>query len=173
MRQTAEEKKDLELDAAKQHKPMVKMVKCAEDDPKCAPEEALDYDEEMTYAFPEVNPGARPLGGRILVQLKRIRATKKGSPIIMPGSYVEAEKYQNMVGKVIAIGPLAFKKRDSMEPWPEGSWCEIGDYLRVPKWGGDRWEVPFHDGLVSFVVMNDHEIIAAITGNPLEMKAYY
>ena len=27
-----------------------------------------------------------------------------------------------------------------MQGWPEGSWCEVGDYIRVPKWGGDRWE---------------------------------
>ena len=82
-----------------------------------------------------------------------------------------------MVAKVIDIGPLAFKKRDTMEPWPEGSWCEVGDYLRVPKWGGDRWEVPVpgeakEEDPALFMVLNDHEIIAKLTGDPLAMKAF-
>jgi hypothetical protein len=61
-----------------------------------------------------------------------------------------------------------------MEPWPEGSWAEVGDYLRVPKWGGDRWDVlvPGTEDQVQFMVLNDHEVIAKITGNPLEVRAF-
>ena len=134
-------------------------------------------DAEMAWAFPSVDPGAKPLGGRILVQLRRAKrkATKAG--IILVSETKETEKWQNMVAKVIEIGPLAFRKRDTMEPWPEGSWCEPGDYIRVPKWGGDRWEVkvPGEDDLEDpalFMILNDHEVIAKVTGNPLEMKAF-
>jgi hypothetical protein len=89
----------------------------------------------------------------------------------------ETEKWQNMVAKVVEIGPLAFKHRDTMLPWPEGSWIEVGDYIRVPKWGGDRWEVPIegadeHEDPALFMVLNDHEVIVKITGNPLAMKAF-
>lgn len=37
-------------------------------------------DAEMAWAFPSVDPGAKPLGGRILVQLRRAKrkATKAG-----------------------------------------------------------------------------------------------
>ena len=61
-----------------------------------------------------------------------------------------------------------------MEPWPEGSWCEVGDYIRVPKWGGDRWEVMVgaDEEKALFMILNDHEIIAKVTGNPLEMRAF-
>jgi len=78
------------------------------------------------------------------------------------------------VAKVIAIGPLAFRKRDSMDPWPEGSWCEIGEFVRVPKWGGDRWEVavPGSDEKALFCIFNDHEIIAKVTMDPLTMQIY-
>jgi hypothetical protein len=81
------------------------------------------------------------------------------------------------VAKVIEIGPLAFKHRDTMQPWPEGSWIEVGDYIRVPKWGGDRWEVPLpnaddHEDPALFMVLNDHEVIAKLTGDPLAMKAF-
>jgi hypothetical protein len=89
----------------------------------------------------------------------------------------ETEKWQNMVGKVLMLGPLAFRKRDSMEPWVEGVWVKEGDFVRVPKWGGDRWEVPMpnaehDDDPVLFMVLNDHELIATVTGNPLAMKAF-
>jgi len=138
-------------------------------------EPELSYDDEIKYAFPSVQPGARPLGARILVQLKRIRKQSAGSKIILVEETTQAEKFNNMVGKVVEIGPLAFRKRDTMEPWPEGAWCNVDDYIRVPKWGGDRWEVPSGDGddKIIFVVLNDHEIIAAINGDPLEMKAVY
>lgn len=96
---------------------------------------------DLRDAFPAVDPGAKPLGARILVQLRRTKKKTTGAGIILVEETREAEKWNNMVAKVIEIGPLAFKKRDTMEPWPEGSWCEVGDYLRVPKWGGDRWEV--------------------------------
>ena len=80
------------------------------------------------------------------------------------------------MAKVIAIGPLAFKKRDTMEDWPEGAWARVGDYIRVPKWGGDRWEVPVADqpdeDPALFMVLNDHEVITRVTGNPLEMRAF-
>jgi co-chaperonin GroES (HSP10) len=132
---------------------------------------------DLREAFPAVDPGAKPLGARVLVQLRRTKKTVTSMGIVLVSETKETEKWQNMVAKVIEIGPLAFKKRDSMEPWPEGSWCEVGDYIRVPKWGGDRWEVPVpgeakEEDPALFMVLNDHEIIAKLTGDPLAMKAF-
>ena len=132
---------------------------------------------EMAWAFPSVEPGAKPLGGRILVQLRRAKKKATSAGIILVEETKETEKWNNMVAKVIAIGPLAFKNRDTMQGWPEGSWCEVGDYIRVPKWGGDRWEVkvPGEDDLEEpalFMILNDHEVIATVTGDPLAMKAF-
>lgn len=132
---------------------------------------------ELAWAFPSVDPGAKPLGGRILVQLRRTKKKATSAGIILVEETKETEKWNNMVAKVIDIGPLAFKHRDTMQPWPEGSWCEVGDYLRVPKWGGDRWEVkvPGDDDLEDpalFMILNDHEVIAKVTGDPLAMKAF-
>ena len=132
---------------------------------------------DVAWAFPSVDPGAKPLGGRILVQLRRSKQKTTSAGIILVEETKETEKWQNMVAKVIEIGPLAFKHRDTMLPWPEGSWIEVGDYIRVPKWGGDRWEVPIegaddHEDPALFMVLNDHEVIVKITGNPLAMKAF-
>jgi len=127
---------------------------------------------EVADSFPQVDPGALPLGARVLVQLRKTK-TKTASGIILPQETRDTERAQNPVGKVISVGPLAFKKRDTIEPWPEGSWCEVGDYLRVPKWTGDRWEVRVADDeSIEFMIMNDHEVIAKITGNPLQTKAF-
>lgn len=131
---------------------------------------------EIAWAFPSVDPGAKPLGARVLVQLRRTRKKATSAGIILVEETKETEKWNNMVAKVISIGPLAFKKRDTMEPWPEGSWCEVGDFLRVPKWGGDRWEVQVpgekDEDPALFMILNDHEIIAKVTGDPLQMRAF-
>jgi len=132
---------------------------------------------ELAWAFPDVQPGQRPFGGRVIVQLRRIKKT--AGRIIIVDETKENEKWNNMIGKVVAIGPLAFKNRDTMQPWAEGSWAEIGDYVRVPRWGGDRWErfVPSETDEtvqepVLFMTINDHELIASITDDPLSFKAY-
>ena len=131
-------------------------------------------DADIAWAFPSVDPGAKPLGARVLVQLRRTKKTVTSAGIILVEETKETEKWNNMVAKVIEIGPLAFRKRDTMEPWPEGSWCEVGDYIRVPKWGGDRWEVTVGDEeeKALFMILNDHEVIAKVTCNPLEMVAF-
>ena len=140
-------------------------------------EPVASSDADLAWAFPSVDPGAKPLGGRILVQLRRTKKKATSAGIILVEETKETEKWNNMVAKVLMIGPLAFKNRDTMQGWPEGSWCEVGDYIRVPKWGGDRWEVkvPGEDDLEDpalFMVLNDHEVIAKVTGDPLAMKAF-
>jgi co-chaperonin GroES (HSP10) len=132
---------------------------------------------DLAWAFPSVDPGAKPLGGRILVQLRRTKQKTTSAGIILVEETKETEKWQNMVAKVLEIGPLAFKHRDTMQPWPEGSWVEVGEFIRVPKWGGDRWEVRVpgaddHEDPALFMVLNDHEVIAKLTGDPLAMKAF-
>ena len=132
---------------------------------------------DLQDAFPAVDPGAIPLGARVLVQLRKAKKRMTQSGIILPEETRDTERAQNPVAKVIAFGPLAFKKRDTMESWVEGTWCEVGDYIRVPKWGGDRWEVPVpgqtrDDDPALFMVLNDHEVIAKLTGDPLAMKAF-
>lgn len=132
---------------------------------------------DLRDAFPAVDPGAIPLGARVLVQLRRTKKTVTSAGIILVSETKETEKWQNMVAKVLEIGPLAFKHRDTMQPWPEGSWVEVGEFIRVPKWGGDRWEVRVpgaddHEDPALFMVLNDHEVIAKLTGDPLAMKAF-
>jgi len=139
-------------------------------------EPVASNEAELREAFPDVDPGAKPVGGRILVQWRRTKKTVTSAGIVLVEETKETEKWNNQVAKVIALGPLAFKKRDTLEPWPEGNWIEVGDYVRMPKWGGDRWEVPYGDvdlgETALFSVFNDHEVIAKVTGDPLKVKAF-
>jgi co-chaperonin GroES (HSP10) len=85
----------------------------------------------------------------------------------------DTEKWNTQVAKVISVGPLAFKNRNTQEAWPEGDWCKAGDFVRVPKYGGDRWEVPItRDNSAMFVIFNDLDIIGQVTGDPLAVKAF-
>lgn len=129
---------------------------------------------EKDWSYPEIDPGIIPLGGRVLVQLRRVKKTTK-SGIVLASETREFEKYNTQIAKLISIGPLAFKKKDNLEPWPEGVWAEIGDFVRVPKWGGDRFEVPITnepDEPALFMLINDHELIAKVTGDPLGYNEY-
>ena len=144
--------------------------------PTISGSEGVPDQQELKWAFPDVSPGQKPFGGRVVVQLRRIKKTT-ASKIILVAETKETEKWQNMIGRVVEIGPLAFKNRETMESWPEGSWASVGDYVRVPKWGGDRWErdVPNEEGNedpVLFMTINDHELIARVTDDPLSFKAY-
>ncbi len=133
-----------------------------------------EYENELKEAFPEVDPGIRPFGSRVLVQIKTPK-TKTKSGLFLGHDLVETEKWNTQTAKVISLGPLAFKNRDTMKAWPEGDWCKPGDFVRVGKYGGDRFEVPFEkdsDDCALFVVFNDLDIIGDVYSNPLEIKAF-
>jgi co-chaperonin GroES (HSP10) len=128
----------------------------------------------LEWSFPVVDTGIQPLGSRVLVQLRRVKRTTS-SGIILANESREHEKYNTQIAKVVAIGPLAFKKRDTMEPWPEGIWANVGDFVRVPKYGGDRFEVEIADSPEEpalFMLVNDHELIAKVTGDPMKFWEY-
>ena len=129
-------------------------------------------EDALREAFPPADPGITPFGSRVLVQI-RTPKTKTASGIIIDNGSRDTEKWNTQVARVVSVGALAFKNRNSMEPWPEGSWCGPGDYVRVPKYGGDRWEVPLSGGESAlFVIFNDLDIIGQVTGDPLAIRAF-
>lgn len=130
------------------------------------------YNAALKVAFPDVDPGLVPFGGRVLVQIRRVPPMK--GKIHLSEETREAEKWNTQIAKVVSLGPLAFKNRTTATPWPEGVWCVVGDFIRVPKYGGDRWEVRAPDdyGDALFVLFEDHHLIGKVTGDPLAVKAY-
>lgn len=128
--------------------------------------------ESLDEAFPSCDPGVMPFGSRILIQLKTPKKVTKGG-ILLTDDVRETEKYNTQVAKVVAVGELAFKNRNTMTSWPEGSWAVEGDYVRVPKYGGDRWTVLTDTGDEAlFVIFNDLDLVGKVTGDPLAIKAF-
>ncbi len=129
-------------------------------------------EQSIAEAFPGADPGVQPFGSRVLVQIRNPRQ-RTASGIILDSGSVETEKWNTQAARVVAVGPLAFKNRNTMEPWPEGNWCQPGDFVRVAKYGGDRWEIPVDaDRVALYVIFNDLDIIGKVTGDPLAMKAF-
>lgn len=126
-------------------------------------------------AFPDVDPMHEPFGDRVLVQL-RSPAEKTEGGIILTHDSQDTEKWNTQVAKVLAIGPVAFKNRDTLEPWKEGAWCSVGEFVRVPKYGADRWEVPVPDSPTNkkaiFMFIRDNDLGGRIKGDPLQVIAY-
>ena len=135
-----------------------------------------DIEQTLEEAFPAIDPLMAPYGARVLVQLRAVKEKVTSAGLYIPEETKETEKWNNMVAKVIYIGPLAFRNRDTMVEWPEGIWAKEGQFVRVPKWGGDRWEVDYEingqKGKALFAMFNDHELIGVVTGDPLSIKAF-
>lgn len=128
--------------------------------------------DSVDEAFPACDPGVSPFGSRVLVQIRTPKKKTAGG-IVLVGETRETEHYNTQVAKVLALGSLAFKNRNTMESWPEGSWCAPGDFVRVPRYGGDRWTVKTPDGDEAIVVIfNDLDLVGKVTGDPLAIKAF-
>lgn len=126
----------------------------------------------LDEAFPPCDAGVKPFGSRVLCQIRTPKTKTKGG-IILTSDVRETEHYNTQVAKVVDMGSLAFKNRNTMESWPEGSWCEVGDFVRVPRYGGDRWSVKTEDGEEAIVVIfNDLDLVGKVTGDPLAVKAF-
>jgi co-chaperonin GroES (HSP10) len=133
----------------------------------------MTFENAMIEAFPAVDAGIQPFGSRVLIQIRTPKKVSRGGIILDTGTQ-DTEKWNTQVGKVISLGPLAFKNRNDMTPWPEGDWCTVGEFVRVAKYGGDRWEVkvPDSDESAMFVIFNDLDIIGQVTGDPLAIRAF-
>ncbi len=139
------------------------------------PVERVDFTpeelKEINDTFPPVNPGFIPNGNRVLVQLRSLSETTKGG-IILSQQSQEAALYEEQIGRVVAVGASAFFSQATMQPWPEGEWFSIGDFVRVPKFGGDKTWTKNEDKKTLFVIFRDFDIIGKVIGNPLNIKGY-
>ena len=124
---------------------------------------------DLVDAFPMVVPGVIPLGARVLVQLRTVREKTQGGLIIVEDTR-EFNKANTQLGRIYQLGPIAFRNRDTGMLWKEGVWAIPGDYVRIPKWGGDRFErkIPGTGDKALFCIFSDHEIIAKVDPEAFE-----
>ena len=124
---------------------------------------------KLEEAFPDVTPGVKPLGARVLVQLRTVRA-KTVSGIVLVDDTRDFNKANTQLGKVIALGPIAFCNRETGKTWNEGVWAEPGQFVRIPKYGGDRFSrrIPDSEDEAVFCILSDHELIACVNPEAFE-----
>jgi len=158
--------------------------------------------DSLDEAFPAIDPGIKPLGAVVLVQIRQPKRFSAGGVELVAETRA-TEYYNTQVAKVIALGPLCFKTvkevqpaiageapHDIMVPYVEGAWFELGEYVRVPRYGGDRFAVeydhvyrlkePGSDHFepstrreeIIFCLFKAKDILGVITGDPLKVKAF-
>lgn len=138
--------------------------------------EGAPWASRAIASFPDVDPGLSPCGSLILIQLA-LPPLKIGS-LYVPGEVQDNIQWRTQTALVRACGPLAFTRRDTMQPWPEGPWFSVGSFIRGPMYGGDRFKVPIEERdeegnarEVLFVVINDLHTIAVVHGDPFRLKS--
>ncbi len=145
--------------------------------------------DSMEEAFPEADPGHEPMGNLVIVQIRQAKHRTKGGVIIETESR-KTEQDNTQVAKVISLGPLAFRSRETQQLWPEGAWAKPGDFVRIPKYQKDCIVVPIlvqdfdinprtgarreftASDTTIFAFIKDLHLIGKITCNPLTIRTY-
>ena len=73
-------------------------------------------------------------GFHVLVRPLTVKNKTKGG-IFIPDSTKDDMSYLTTVGRVIALGDLAYK---DLEKFPNGDWCGVGDYVCYGKHAGTK-----------------------------------
>jgi len=96
---------------------------------------AITNDQWMTQdEIPDPSPLPRIPGVGILVRPVPIRRKSAGG-ILLPDTFREDREYLNTVGRVLAIGELAFKDE---ELYKTGAWVKPGDFIVYAKLVGQK-----------------------------------
>jgi len=124
--------------------------------------------QDISSYYPDVECPIEPFGDRVIVQIQAPR--QKIGSIFITTDTAEADKWNQQTAKVKQLGPVA------QDMGPKLGF-NIGDFVRVPLYGGDKVEVPLTakdisggDGTALFVTYRAHEIIGKVVCDPLIIK---
>lgn len=70
--------------------------------------DAVNWSNEEDRALPAASKVIEPWGWKVLVMPVRARAVSRGG-IIIPQVKQEIDQYLNYVGRIVALGPMAYK----------------------------------------------------------------
>lgn len=142
----------------------------------CSIASLIEYGN-LDEAYPSVDPEFQPFGNQVLFQLRTPKnKTRGGIAIPQTAGLEDIAQWNTQIARIVALGPVAFCNRDTLESWPEGPWCKKGEFVRIPLHGGDRWWKPIPgrtDHRALFVVYHDLDIKGRYTGDPLTVDAYF
>lgn len=123
--------------------------------------------------FPTVAYGTRPNGGNVHVQLRMV--PRKSGMIELPQQTRDFNEQQTALGIVRAVGPAAFKARDTGVPWHEGPWYQVGDLVMVRRHQGRRFavSVPGTEDRVIIAVVNEYDVDSTVDADFDDLDTLY
>jgi co-chaperonin GroES (HSP10) len=111
--------------------------------------EATQTEEELEAQLP------KPVGYRVLIALPNVDETYGESGLVKSTQTVRDEYVLSTVGAVIEMGGQAYSDK---ERFPNGPWCEVGDYVMFRANTGTRIKL----GRQEYRLMNDDSIEAVV-----------
>jgi co-chaperonin GroES (HSP10) len=113
---------------------------------------------------PDPTPLPTILGYRILVRPMRVQGKTKGS-ILLPDSFRDDMNYLTTVGRVVAVGDLAYADKDK---FPAGPWCQTGDFVCYGKMNGQKIR---YKG-VNMILLYDDQVVMRLE-NPADIDPMF
>lgn len=110
--------------------------------------DGMDEDPDIPSQLPD------PTGYRLLVAPKQVDEKTEGG-IVLPDERREKESDASVVYCVLKLGPDAY---DDKIKFPNGPWCEAGDWVILPAYSGTKF---FVQGM-EFRIINDDTVHAVI-----------
>ena len=120
-------------------------------------DEWIDIEDEVSdpTTLPEMP------GFHVLVRPVSVKNKTKGG-IFIPDSTKDDMSYLTTVGKVIALGELAYKDIDK---FPNGEWCTVGDYVCYGKHAGTKL---YYQNVKLLLLFDDQVIMRVIDPKDLD-----
>ena len=109
---------------------------------------------------PEVLPNLP--GYHILVRPVSVKSKTKGG-LLLPDSVKDDVAYLTTVGKVLAVGDLAYKDEDK---FPNGKWCDVGDYVCYARHAGQKL---YYKGVRLLLLFDDQVMMKVDEPTNLDM----
>ena len=119
-----------------------------------------EWIEDEEKADPEVLPNLP--GYHILVRPVSVKSKTKGG-LLLPDSVKDDVAYLTTVGKVLAVGDLAYKDEDK---FPNGKWCDVGDYVCYARHAGQKL---YYKGVRLLLLFDDQVMMKVDEPTNLDM----
>ena len=125
----------------------------------------MSKEQYIEKHFPSIDPGAKPVGNQVMIQLRTV--PKKVGSIVLVEDTRDFNQGNTQVARVVRVGQIAFKNRETGQEWKEGAWAQVGDIVLAPRYGGFRFEIPLpnDEGEAIFAIINDFDIKMVIEDN--------
>ena len=124
------------------------------------------YKDESTESTIGSHQLPTPLNWKVLIQPHQVQMKTKGG-LHLPSVSKDNEEYLTAHGRVVSMGELAFRDRDTGEKWKMSTTPVVGNRVTYGKYAGQKVTV---NG-VSVLLLNDDEL-TSILPDDVEITSY-